>query len=143
MKILFLSQKNSCRSQIAEAFLRNCDKSLEIYSAGLDPADTIDQYAAKAMGEIGIYIDPKKPCHFSAYNGIHFDYLITVGDGTFEEFELPKINYTYKMHLGFSNPYKKYVSQEKLMERCRETRDEIQVEIDYFYHKILSPKLVK
>lgn len=141
MKILFLSVRNSCRSQIAEAILRNIDKSLEIYSAGTDPAPEINPIAIEVLKEAGIKVTPDKPANFRIYSQIEFDYLITVGDGTPEELKLPQVKYKRKMHLGFANPFKNCKDSRQITENCREIRDEIMVELDYFYHRILKPAM--
>jgi len=139
MKILFLSEQNSCRSQMAEAILRNYgNPDIEIYSAGIDPADHISPIARQVITEIGIKFDPQIPNHFSKYQNIEFDYLITVGDGTVEELKIPPIKYKRKMHLGFHNPYKNSKCKEEITQKCREIRDEIRTEMDYFYHKMLT-----
>jgi arsenate reductase (thioredoxin) len=137
MKILFLSKKNSCRSQMAEAILRNLGKNLEIYSAGIEPADHVSPVAKKVIAEAGIKIDPRTPQHYSKFENINFDYLITVGDGTSEELDIPSIRYKRKLHLGFRNPYKNSKNKAEIMQKCREIRDEIRTEMDYFYHKML------
>jgi arsenate reductase (thioredoxin) len=143
MKILFLSRSNSCRSQIAEAILRKMDKNLEIYSAGLDPVTHVEPIACEVMAEIGIKIEQKKPENFNKYADIEFDFLITVGDGTPEELRLPPVKARRKMHLGFQNPFKTSRNPEVIKECCREIRDEIQAELDYFYNKILKKELEK
>jgi len=137
MKIFFLSNKNSCRSQMAEAILRNYAKNMEIYSAGLDPAEHISPLAIEVLKEIGIKLEPQMPEHYSKYKDMEFDYLITVGDGTPEELKVPPINYKRKMHLGFHNPYKNSKTKEEIKQKCREIRDEIKTEMDYFYYKII------
>ncbi|MCD6091105.1 MAG: hypothetical protein J7J72_06365 [Bacteroidales bacterium] len=38
MRILILCTGNSCRSQMAEGFLKSYDKRLEVYSAGTEPS---------------------------------------------------------------------------------------------------------
>ncbi len=141
MKILFLSQSNSCRSQIAEAILRNMDKRLEIYSAGLNPVSAIEPIAMEVMAEIGIKIIEKIPENFKKYADTEFDFLITVGDGTPEELKIPPVKAKRKMHLGFNNPFKTSADPEIIRENCREIRDEIQVELDYFYNRILKKSL--
>jgi arsenate reductase len=141
MKILFLSRSNSCRSQIAEAILRNIDKNLEIYSAGLDPVTHIEPIAIEVMAEIGIRIEQKKPENFSKFASMEFDILITVGDGTAEELHLPAVKAKRKMHLGFRNPFTYSDDPEEIKAICREIRDEIQTELSYFYHKILTNRL--
>ena len=138
MKIFFLSNQNSCRSQMTEAILRSFDKSLEIYSAGINPVDHISPVAIEALSEIGIELKPSVPLHYSKFDKLEFDYLITVGDGTNEELKIPPIKYRRKIHLGFHNPYKRFKNRDELMEKCREIRDEIMTEMDYFYHKILE-----
>lgn len=141
MKIFFLSNQNSCRSQMAEAILRSFDKNLEIYSAGIDPVDHISPVAIEVLAEMGIKLLPSVPQHYSKYGQIEFDYLITVGDGTNENLKIPmQIKYKRKMHLGFQNPYKHFKDRKELMEKCSEIRDEIYAELDYFYHRILKKK---
>ncbi len=143
MRILFLSQSNSCRSQIAEAILRSIDPTLEIYSAGLDPVDEIEPIAVEVLAEAGIRIEPKKPGNFNKYAGMEFDFLITVGDGTPEQLVLPPVKAKRKMHLGFQNPFRMYSDQESIRDACRDIRDEIRVELDYFYHRIIRKELEK
>jgi arsenate reductase (thioredoxin) len=137
MRILFLSQSNSCRSQIAEAILRQMDNSLEIYSAGLMPVTEIEPIAVEVMEEIGIKINQKQPENFEKYRAMEFDFLITVGDGTPEELHIPSVSAKRKMHLGFQNPFKTTKNKARIKEICREIRDEIMVELEYFYHKII------
>jgi len=141
MKILFLSHRNSCRSQIAEAILRDMDKNLEIYSAGMDPVDEVEPIAIELMAEIGIHIELKKPEPFSRYADMEFDFLITVGDSTAEELSLPPVKAKRKMHLGFENPFILYKDTEDIKNSCREIRDEIETELSYFYHRILLKEL--
>jgi arsenate reductase (thioredoxin) len=138
MRILFLSQSNSCRSQIAEAILRSLDNKLEIYSAGLDPVEEIESIAVEVMKEAGIKIEQKKPENFSKYADMEFDFLITVGDGTPEKLKLPPVKAKRKMHLGFQNPFDICNDPAQIRECCREIRDEIMVELDYFYNKIIK-----
>lgn len=141
MKILFLSQSNSCRSQIAESILRHMDGKLEIHSAGLKPVTHIEPIAIEVMAEIGIKIEEKKPEKFEKYADMEFDFLITVGDGTPEALNLPKVRAKRKMHLGFANPFKGSHNPQKIKELCREIRDEIFVELDYFYNRIVKKQL--
>ena len=56
MKVLFLCEHNSARSQMAEGLLRHVygDK-YEVFSAGSDPTQ-VNPFAIKVMAEIGIDI---------------------------------------------------------------------------------------
>jgi arsenate reductase len=123
---------------MAESILRSFDQDLEIYSAGLQPADHISPIAIEVMAEIGIDLKPSVPKNFSEFINHEFDYVITVGEGTNEELDLPDINFKRKLHLGFRSPYKNSKSHEEIKEKCREVRDEIRAELDYFYYKILK-----
>ena len=125
---------------MAEAILKNFDKNLEIYSAGIEPANHISPVAIEVMAEIGIDLKPEIPEHFSKFSDIEFDYLITVGDGTAEQLKIPPVKFKRKMHLGFHNPYKNYHSRDELKQKCREIRDEIRTEMDYFYNRIIKKK---
>lgn len=138
MKILFISNQNSCRSQMAEAILRSFDNELEIYSAAIEPADHISPVAIEVLSEIGIILEQHIPNHFSIYSDKEFDFLITVGGGTLEEIKLPPLKFKRKIHLGFSNPYKNYKTKDELKLKCREIRDDIREELDYFYNRILK-----
>jgi arsenate reductase len=127
---------------MAEAILRSFDRELEIYSAGIEPANHISPVAMEVMAEIGIDLKPGVPEHYSKFADVEFDYLITVGDGTMDQLKLPPVKFKRKMHLGFHNPYKSFHDREELKQKCREIRDEILIEMDYFYHKILKRKAV-
>ncbi len=140
ISIFFLSNRNSCRSQMAEAILRSFDSNLDIYSAGLQPVDHVSPVAIEVMAEVGIDLKPSVPRDFSEFRDIEIDYLITVGEGTLEELKIPKIMFKRKLHLGFRSPYKGAKSQEEIRERCREVRDELMIELDYFYHHIIKRK---
>ncbi len=125
---------------MAEAILRSFGSELEIYSAGIEPANHVSPVAIEVMAEIGIDLNPVMPEHYSKFADIEFDYLITVGDGTADQLKLPPVKFKRKMHLGFHNPYKNFRDREELKQKCREIRDEIKTEMDYFYHKILKKK---
>jgi arsenate reductase len=124
---------------MAEAILRSFDKDLEICSAGIAPVDHISPVAIEVLAEIGIKLEPHVPDPYSKFEHIEFDYLITVGDGTVETLTIPPtIKFKRKMHLGFKNPYKHFKDRKELKEKCCEIRDEIFIELDYFYHRIIK-----
>lgn len=125
---------------MAEAILKSYDNDLEILSAGIEPADHVSPIAIEVMAEIGINLEPQKPQHYSKFKDTEFDYLITVGDGTAEELKIPPLKYKRKMHLGFHNPYKKAKNDDEIRQKCREIRDEIKTEMDYFYNKIINKR---
>ncbi|MBV5348766.1 arsenate reductase ArsC, partial [bacterium] len=92
MKILFLcTGGNSCRSLMAEAFLQKLDKSIDVFSAGLHPDENTDPIAVEVMKEIGIDINKKKPKSYHEFEGMEFDYLITLCDGTKDKIDTVNI----------------------------------------------------
>lgn len=125
---------------MAEAILQSFGSDLEIYSAGLKPVDHVSPIAIEVMAEVGIDLQPSIPHNFEEYKDLEFDYLITVGEGTLEEIQIPKIHYKRKLHLGFRSPYKGSKCQDEIKEKCREVRDELLTEMDYFYNRILKRK---
>ena len=78
IKILVLCTGNSCRSQMAEGWLKSMLGNMaEIYSAGLE-AHGINPYMKKAMEEVGIDVSGHTSNLMSDYKEFYFDYVITV-----------------------------------------------------------------
>ncbi len=127
---------------MAEAILRSFNKDLCIYSAGLDPVDHVSPIAIEVMAEVKIDLKPSIPRSFSEFKDQEFDYLITVGEGTQEELKIPEIKYKRKLHLGFRSPYKGAKNEDEIRRKCREVRDELLAEMDYFYNRILKEEII-
>ncbi len=144
MKILILCKGgNSCRSLMAEAFLQQTDKSLEVFSAGLDADSETDPMAIEVMNEIGIDISTKKPKSYLKFEGTSVDYLITICEGTKDKISPVNILHKHKIHLGFADPKKASCFDAGNIEIYREIRDEIRNELDYFYTRILARELLR
>ena len=80
MKVLFLCNANSCRSQMAEGLLRAVGGSvLKVASAGtaLKP---VHPNAIRVMKEIDIDISGHKSKSVETFRGESFDYIITLCD---------------------------------------------------------------
>ena len=79
VNVLFLCTGNSCRSQIAEAWLRTLGgERFDVTSAGLEPHG-VNPYTIRVMGEIGYDMGNHRSKHIEEYIGIKdFDFLITV-----------------------------------------------------------------
>jgi arsenate reductase len=61
-KVLFLCTANSCRTQMAEAFLRHmAGDRFDTTSAGLEQAPEICREAIDAMRELGIDMSQQRP----------------------------------------------------------------------------------
>lgn len=78
-KVLFLCTSNSCRSQMAEAWLRALGgERFEVYSAGLEP-HSVNPLTIQVMEEAGFDLSSHRSKHLDEYRGqIDFDFLITV-----------------------------------------------------------------
>ncbi|MFD0793036.1 arsenate reductase ArsC [Mucilaginibacter litoreus] len=82
--ILVLCTGNSCRSQIAEGYLRYfAGNNANIYSAGIQ-THGVNSQAIKVMADDGIDISAQTSNHVDEYAGIAFDYVITVCDNANE-----------------------------------------------------------
>jgi arsenate reductase len=139
MKILFLcSGSNSCRSMMAEALLKDMDKSLEVFSAGLHPDPQIDPVAIGVMKEIGIDISTQEPRRYQEFEGFEVDYLITLCEGTKDKITSINIPAKHKIHLGFEDPRKTSCSEDQIVYVYRNIRDEIKNELEYFFSRILE-----
>ena len=79
-KVLVLCTGNSCRSQIAEGYLRHFagDKA-EIFSAGVE-THGVNPRAIAIMKEDGIDISKHRSKNIDEYFNIDFDFVITVCD---------------------------------------------------------------
>jgi len=123
-KILVLCTGNSCRSQIAEGYLRKFagDKA-EIYSAGIE-THGVNPKAIETMKEDGIDISHQTSNNINEYSNIDFDFIITVCDNAKEQCPVFPSS-AKKFHQNFIDPAKAIGTQEEIKEQFRKVRDEI------------------
>jgi arsenate reductase len=77
-RVLFLCTENSCRTQMAEAFLRElAGDELQIVSAG-SQAGHLDPEAVAAMREVGVDISSARTKAVDPYLRERFHYVITL-----------------------------------------------------------------
>jgi arsenate reductase len=139
-RILILCTGNSCRSQMAEGFLKSFDKNLEVYSAGTRPAEKVNPFAVKAMIEIGIDISNGIAEDVDKYLSQSFDYVITVCDNAKETCPVFMGNVKHRLHIGFDDPADAIGTEEEVMPVYRRVRDEIKKDFYEFYKKELKEK---
>ncbi|MGL5085250.1 MAG: arsenate reductase ArsC [Clostridium sp.] len=78
-KILFICTENSCRSQIAEAIIKDkWSDRFEAFSAGTKPAKEIDEYAKRKLEEMGVDINTVIPKSINTFLDYEFDFVITL-----------------------------------------------------------------
>jgi len=133
MKILVLCTGNSCRSQMAEGFLRSFDRRLEMYSAGTNPSVRVHPRAVKVMKEVGIDIAGQQPKRIDDFLDKTFDYVITVCDNAREHCPLFTGQVRHRLHIGFEDPAAATGTDEEIDQVFRRVRDEIRKEIFDFY----------
>lgn len=136
-RILILCTGNSCRSQMAEGFLKSLDSSLDVFSAGTNPAQRVNPNAIKVMKEIGIDISKGHSKNVDQFINQSFDYVITVCDNAKETCPMFKGNVKHKLHIGFDDPADATGTEEEILPIYRRVRDEIVEEFTAFYRKII------
>ncbi|HSW53901.1 MAG TPA: arsenate reductase ArsC [Ignavibacteriaceae bacterium] len=139
-KILILCTGNSCRSQMAEGFLKSFDENLEVYSAGTNPAERANPYAIKAMKEIGIDISNGIPKNVDKYLNQSFDYVITVCDNAKETCPVFMGDVKHRLHIGFDDPADAIGTEEEVMPVYHRVRDEIKRDFYEFYLKEIKQR---
>lgn len=125
-KILVLCTGNSCRSQMAEGYLRYFAKEkAEIYSAGIE-THGVNPKAIVIMNEDGIDISAHTSNTISEYEDVDFDFVITVCDNANENcpFFASK---AVQFHHNFPDPAKATGSEAEIMESFRTVREMIKV----------------
>lgn len=121
-KILVLCTGNSCRSQIAEGFLRKfAQDRASVYSAGIE-THGVNPRAIVTMQEVGIDISKHTSNNVTEYNNIDFDFVITVCDNADERCPVFMTTAT-KFHNNFPDPAKASGTPQEIMIEFRIIRD--------------------
>jgi arsenate reductase len=134
-RILILCTGNSCRSQMAEGYLKSLDSNLKIFSAGTKPTNRVNPNAVKAMKEIGINISDGIPECVDNYLDQSFNYVITVCDNAKETCPVFTGKVNMQVHIGFEDPADAVGTEEEVMLVYRKVRDEIRKEFGEFYKR--------
>jgi arsenate reductase len=121
-KVLVLCTGNSCRSQIAQGYLQKFsgDKA-EVYSAGVE-IHGVNPKAIATMLEDGIDISNHTSNNVLEYQGIDFDYVITVCDNAKET--CPYFpSRAEKFHYNFPDPAKATGTEEEIKTEFARVRE--------------------
>jgi arsenate reductase len=123
-KILVLCTGNSCRSQMAEGYLRHfAHGRAEIFSAGVE-THGVNPRAVSVMREDGVDISSHTSNNVTEYLGMNFDYVITVCDNAKER--CPVFPSTAKkFHQNFPDPANATGSETGIMNAFVAVRDQI------------------
>jgi arsenate reductase len=123
-KVLFICTHNSARSQIAEAFLKKLfSDRFDVNSAGTHPGK-LNPYVVSAMAELDIDISDNQTKNVDEFNGIQFDFVVTVCDSAKSEcpFFPGAVKY---IHRSFPDPSSFSGTETEIMAKIRKVRDEI------------------
>ena len=133
-KVLFLCSGNSCRTQMAEALLRDlAGDRFEVTSAGND-VTPLDPLAVDAMREVGIDISDQVPKDVGRFLGMRFTYLISLCDRQ-KERSCPIIpGAIWRLQWEIDNPNLAATPEER-RELVRRVRDDLRERVFEFISK--------
>ena len=126
--ILVLCTGNSCRSQMAEGYIRHFGGNrVNVFSAGIE-THGVNPKAIEVMEEDGIDISSHTSNNVNEYLDLQFDTILTVCDHAREK--CPYIpGKSLRLHYDFPDPAKATGSEEEIMKAFRITRDMIKAYI--------------
>ena len=123
-KILVLCTGNSCRSQIADGYLKLfAGDGADIYSAGIE-THGVNPRAVAVMSEDGIDISQNTSNNVNEYSEVNFDVVLTVCDNANERCPIFP-SHAKKFHHNFPDPAKAVDSEEEIMNQFRTVREMI------------------
>lgn len=136
-RILILCTGNSCRSQIAEGYLRYfAGDTAGIYSAGIE-THGVNPRAIETMKADGIDISGHTSNHVNEHQDLDFDYVITVCDNAKEN--CPYFpSKAVKLHFNFPDPAKANGTEEEVRRQFNVVRDQIRNYAERFVQKYLK-----
>ena len=134
MKILILCTGNSCRSQIAEGFLKAFNDNLQVYSAGTKPSEKVHPNAVKVMAELGVDLTKNYPKSVDQFLDQEFDYVITVCGGAKESCPMFTGKVKNRLHIGFEDPAEATGTEEEIDAAFKKIRNEILIDFFSFYN---------
>jgi len=141
MKVLFLCEHNSARSQMAEGLLKHLyGEKYEVFSAGSNPTQ-VNPFAIKVMAEIEIDISRQVSKSIEEFRNKEIDLVVSVcrssakltcslcsssmvmGKPEIISTTLPRAR--HYLHHGFGDPSEVYGSDDEKIAAFRRTRDDI------------------
>jgi len=136
--ILVLCTGNSCRSQMAHGYLNAMQhKKAIIYSAGIE-THGLNPGAVAIMKEDGIDISTHTSNHVDEYDGIPWDYIITVCDHARENCPYIPSKKAKRIHHNFFDPSKVKGTEEEKHKAFLKARNEIRQFCKQFVEKELN-----
>ena len=134
-RVLVLCTGNSCRSQMAEGFLRSFDANLEVHSAGTEPAARVHPLAVQVMQEVGIDLSAAKPKSVDEFLDQPFDHVITVCSDAGRNCPRFSGRVGKRAHIAFLDPARVHGTEDQVLAIFREVREEIRAKLYEYYEK--------
>lgn len=130
--ILVLCTGNSCRSQMAHGFLESKlgDKA-NVYSAGIE-THGLNPGAVATMQRAGVDISSHTSNHVDEYQGVNWDYIITVCDHAYENCPFIPAPNAQRLHHNFYDPSKFVGSEADTQAEFDKARDQIKAYVEDF-----------
>ncbi|KPV61098.1 arsenate reductase [Paenibacillus sp. A3] len=133
--VYFLCTGNSCRSQMADGFLKALGHDrYEVKSAGLE-AHGLNPRAVQVMKEAGVNISGNTSDVIDPEMLNRADYVITLCGHADEHCPAILNKNVIKWHWGFDDPAKATGTEEEIMAQFRNVRDSIKHRIEQFVQK--------
>lgn len=138
--VLVLCTGNSCRSQMAEAFLaREAGGGMQVASAGTHPT-TVNPLTVRALAERGIDWSGSRSKAMTEFLDQPFDLVVTVCDEAAEACPVFPGG-GRKVHAGFEDPATVEGSEDVRLEAFRRIRDEIEAwAVDFVRSELAGPR---
>ncbi|GLX66666.1 arsenate reductase (thioredoxin) [Paenibacillus glycanilyticus] len=130
--VYFLCTGNSCRSQIADGFLKELgSETYEVKSAGLE-AHGLNPRAVQVMNEAGVDISGHTSDVIDPEILKDADFIITLCGHANDNCPVVHNDKAERWHWGFEDPAKATGSEDEIMAKFREVRDAIRSRIEKF-----------
>lgn len=128
-RVLILCTGNSCRSQMAEGWVRHeLGERWEVESAGTHPAGAVHPLAVRAMAESGVDITGQRSKHWAPFLDQRWDLVVTVCDAARESCPLFP-GAAEQVHVSFPDPVLGEGAEEERLAVYREVRDAIRTRL--------------
>lgn len=130
--VYFLCTGNSCRSQMADGWLKALGHDrYDVKSAGLE-AHGLNPRAVQVMKEAGVDISGHRSDVIDPEILNWADYVITLCGHADEHCPVISNKNVVKWHWGFEDPAKATGTEEEIMSQFREVRDAIKSRVEMF-----------
>lgn len=127
-RLLVLCTGNSCRSQIAEGWVRaRRGDRWEVASAGTRPAAAVHPLAVRVMAEAGVDLAGARPKTIDEVGTTGWDLVVTVCDAAHET--CPVLPGARQLHVSFPDPALVAGSEDERLTVFRRVRDRIRDEL--------------